>query len=221
MIATTSTLGVAPPDSALLYVISSPVGPYYASGFAPVSLYATIDNVRAWPGGTGEAKIGGNYAPCVMPQRMAAANGYHQNLWLFGPEHRLTEVGTMNLFIVWKNEHGQTELVTPPLDGTILPGVTRDSILKLAPELLPDTLISQRHLTMPQLVAAHNEGRLMEVFGAGTAAIVSPVERISYMGKDLAIPTGPGGIGHVAKVMSDRILAIQYGEVESDWSVVV
>jgi branched-chain amino acid aminotransferase len=137
MIGTQRTLGVGPPASALLYVIASPVGPYYPTGFKAVSLEATDYAVRAWPGGVGDKKLGANYAPCILPQMQAASRGFHQNLWLFGEEEYITEVGTMNLFAAIKNkETGQPELLTAPLDGTILEGVTRDSVLGLARERL-------------------------------------------------------------------------------------
>src|SRR6201996_6476685 len=130
MIGTQRTLGVGPPGSALLYVIASPVGPYYPTGFKAISLEATDYAVRAWPGGVGDKKLGANSAPCIVPQMQAASRGFHQNLWLFGEDERLTEVGTMNLFVVLRDAHGNKELITPPLDGTILPGVTRSSVLE-------------------------------------------------------------------------------------------
>src|ERR1700761_4237168 len=172
MIGTQRTLGVGPPGSALLYVICSPVGPYYPTGFKAVSLEATDYAVRAWPGGVGAKKLGANYAPCIVPQMAAASRGFHQNLWLFGEEEFITEVGTMNLFVAMKNkETGRKELITAPLDGTILPGITRDSVLDLARErLVPDGWnISERKLTMSAIAEAAREGRLLEVFGSGTA----------------------------------------------------
>lgn len=182
MIGTQESLGVNPPDRALLFVIGCPVGPYYAHGFKAVKLKATTEYIRAWPRGTGDAKVGGNYAPGVMPQRLAMKQGYHQNLWLFGEDHQLTEVGTMNLFILWENEQGDLELATPPLDGSILPGVTRDSILSLA-RSWNEFKVTERKMTMPQLRDAIKEGRVKEMFGAGTAAIVSPIRTIEYLGE--------------------------------------
>ncbi|TIA85148.1 hypothetical protein E3P99_04065, partial [Wallemia hederae] len=131
LIGTQASLGVGASSDALLYVICSPVGPYYKNGFKPVKLLATSKNVRAWPGGTGAYKLGANYVQGVKPQHEAAEKGYDQNLWLFGEEEQLTEVGTMNLFIVIRNDAGETEIVTPPLGDMILPGVVRDSILNL------------------------------------------------------------------------------------------
>ncbi|KAI8631381.1 branched-chain amino acid aminotransferase [Xylariaceae sp. FL1651] len=222
MIGTQKTLGVSPPGSALLYLIASPVGPYFPAGFKAVSLEATDYAVRAWPGGVGDKKLGANYAPCVLPQLEAASRGFQQNLWLFGPEQYVTEVGTMNLFVAVRNkETGQKELITAPLDGTILEGVTRDSILALAHEkLAPEGwLISERKLTMPELDEASVDGRLMEVFGAGTAAIVSPVRKISWKGKlvDCGLSEHEES-GEIALRMKGWMEARQYGEEEHEWS---
>ncbi|KAH7021028.1 aminotransferase [Microdochium trichocladiopsis] len=222
MIGTQKTLGVGAPGSALLYVIASPVGPYYPTGFKAVSLEATDYAVRAWPGGVGDKKLGANYAPCIVPQLEAASRGFQQNLWLFGPEEYITEVGTMNLFVALKDkETGQKELVTAPLDGTILEGVTRDSILGLAREkLAPEGWkISERKLTMKQLHEASLDGRLIEVFGAGTAAIVSPVRKISWKGElvDCGLSEHEES-GEIALKMKEWMEARQYGDEEHEWS---
>ncbi|KAG0650039.1 Branched-chain-amino-acid [Hyphodiscus hymeniophilus] len=224
MIGTQRTLGVGPPGSALLYVIASPVGPYYPTGFKAVSLEATDYAVRAWPGGVGDKKLGANYAPCILPQLEAAKRGFHQNLWLFGEEEFVTEVGTMNMFVALKNKQGQKELVTAPLDGTILEGVTRDSILSLARErLAPEGwIISERKYTMPELAEAAKEGRLLEAFGAGTAAVVSPVRNISWKGNLVECGLRPDQeAGEITRKMLGWIEAIQYGDEEHEWSYVV
>ena len=144
---------------------------------------------------------------------------------LFGQEDYLTEVGTMNLFVAWTNEDGVKELVTAPLDGTILDGVTRDSILELARErLTPEGwTTSERKVTMPEIRRAVQEGRLLEVFGAGTAAIVAPVRTIHYEGEDIQIPLQPGKeAGPLAERMKNWIEGIQYGEEPNHpWSYVV
>jgi len=234
LIGTQKAVGVGPPNEALLFVILSPVGPYYPSGFKPVSLYGTTEYVRAAPGGTGAYKLGVNYAPGILPQKEAAGRGYDQNLWLHGPEHYLTEVGTMNLFVVFKKSEGGKdvyELVTPPLDGMILPGVTRDSVLTLArehaagkyivPGLPADVRleVSERACTMAEVKAASESGALVEMFGAGTAAVISPVDRIGYLGGDVHIPTGPDGMGPVARGIWKELVGRQTGEIPSDWSV--
>lgn len=189
MIATQNSLGVGPSSKALLFVIASPVGPYYATGFKAISLQATTKYVRAAPGGTGGYKLGANYSPGVVPQVEAAKKGYAQNLWLHGPEHELTEVGTMNLFVVIETPTGETELLTPPLEDLILPGVTRDSVLTIARDHiagkihvpgLPEEgtfIVSERKMSMPELKRLAQEGRVKEVFGAGTAAIVTSVDK--------------------------------------------
>ena len=225
MIGTQKTLGVGPPGSALFFLIASPVGPYYPTGFKAVSLEATDYAVRAWPGGVGDKKLGANYAPCILPQLQAATRGCHQNLWLFGEEELVTEVGTMNLFAAMKNkETGQKELVTAPLDGTILPGVTRNSVLELAREKLQPEgwKISERKYTMPEIAEAGREGRLLEVFGSGTAAVVSPVRDISWKGQLVDCGLKPGQeAGEIAKKMLGWIEARQYGDEEHDWSYIV
>lgn len=224
LIGTQKTLGVGQPGSALLYVIASPVGPYYPTGFKAVSLEATDYAVRAWPGGVGNKKLGANYAPCIVPQMEAASRGFQQNLWLFGPEEYVTEVGTMNLFVAIRDkETGQKELITAPLDGTILEGVTRDSILSLARErLAPEGWkVSERKVAMRELADASAEGRMLEVFGAGTAAIVSPVRKISWKGDlvDCGLNDHEES-GEIALKMKDWIEARQYGDEEHEWSYV-
>ncbi|KAF5314092.1 hypothetical protein D9611_006913 [Ephemerocybe angulata] len=223
LIGTQKAVGVGPPSDALLFVILSPVGPYYPKGFKPVSLYGTTEYVRATPGGTGAFKLGVNYAPGILPQKQAAELGYAQNLWLHGPEHYLTEVGTMNMFVVFKKEDGTFELVTPPLDGMILPGVTRDSVLSLARQHVPGLpeklVVSERPVTMAEVKEASEKGRLVEMFGAGTAAVISPVDRIGYLGEDVHVPTGPDGMGPVSRPIWKELVGRQTGEIKSDWSV--
>jgi len=222
-ISTHPYLGVAQAQAAKVFVILSPVGPYYPEGFAPVSLFADNHNRRAWPGGIGYTKSGGNYAPTIGPQTDAAKKGYSQVLWLFGEDDEITEVGTMNMFTYWVNEDGDKELVTAPLDdGTILPGVTRDSILQLA-KGWGEFKVSERKVTMPQLAKALDEGRVIECFGAGTAAVVSPIAKIGYNGKDYTVPLDPTKPEHPAGALTQRvwdsIVGIQYGKIEHEWSV--
>ncbi|KAL8947624.1 MAG: hypothetical protein Q9222_006111, partial [Ikaeria aurantiellina] len=175
LIGTQRTLGVGPPGSALLYLIASPVGPYYPTGFRAVSLLATSTATRAWPGGVGDRKLGANYAPCIVPQLEAAKQGYHQNLWLFGEGETVTEVGTMNFFACFLEKGtGRKVMVTAPLDGTILEGVVRESVLELARERLgkgEGWKVEERLFGMQELAEAAEEGRLLECFGTGTAAV--------------------------------------------------
>lgn len=220
-------IGVGPTKRAKLYTILSPVGPYYPSGFAPVKLLADDKYVRAWPGGTGNTKVGGNYGPTILPQMEAAEKGYTQVLWLFGgpgPEnHTITEVGTMNLFFLWeKKDGGGLELVTAPLErGDILPGVTRRSVLELVREW-GEVQVSERDCTMAEVISACEDGRMIESFGTGTAAVLCPVEEVNYNGRVLSMPLKAGGkSGELCQKLWDAIRDIQYGMVDHDWSVVV
>ena len=205
-------------------MIASPVGPYYPTGFAPVSLQASSKYVRAFPGGIGAYKAVGNYAPGILPALEAARDGYSQVLWL-GEGATIHEVGTMNFFALEKKADGSgVELITPPLDGCILPGVTRKCVIHLVREW-GGVEVSERPYSMDDLVASKAEGRLLEVFGAGTAAIVSPVNNIGYKGEDIAIPLDAANpdaqAGPLTSKLMDAILDIQYGAVEGPegWSV--
>ena len=222
VIATHKYLGLAATDSLLLFVITSPVGPYYKSGFKPVRLTADTPYVRAWLGGTGFAKVGGNYGPTMKAQAEAAAEGYAQVLWLFEEdgEDTITEVGAMNVFFcIADRDTGVPELITAPLDrGDILPGVTRDSILHLA-RTWDNITVSERFATMREVSEAAEEGRLLEAFGAGTAAVVTPISCVKYRGKDIDIPA----TGEITKRVWDEITSIQYGVKEGPpgWSLVI
>ncbi|XP_056132670.1 branched-chain-amino-acid aminotransferase, cytosolic [Lampris incognitus] len=184
---TEPSLGVKRPSHALLYVILSPVGSYFSTGAKPVSLWAEPKYIRAWKGGTGDCKMGGNYGASLRAQYEAMDYGCQQVLWLYGEDHQITEVGTMNFFLYWTNENGEEELATPPLDGIILPGVTRQSILELTRKW-GEFKVTERHLTMGQLCRALEEQRVKEMFGSGTACVVSRVGHILYQGENLHIP---------------------------------
>ncbi|KAL0950524.1 hypothetical protein HGRIS_007332 [Hohenbuehelia grisea] len=231
IIGTRAALGVAASDHAMIYVVLSPTGPYFRTGPKPLSLLGVSDTVRAWPGGTGGHKLGLNYSPGFLPQRLAAQQGYDQILWLFGEDKRVTEVGAMNVFVVVKRDDGNWDVITPALDGTILPGVTRASCLALTgahPERttlpnLPAALklhTHERPLTMPELFAWQQEGRLLEAFGVGTAVIVAPIGRIGFEGNDLVLPKHQAGLGPLGSALWERITEIQRGQFEWEgWSV--
>ena len=232
-IGTSPFLGVQASDSIKLYVIMSPVGPYYKDGFVPVKLLADTGNVRAWPGGVGNAKVGGNYGPSILPSKMAAAKGCSQVLWLFGDDHQVTEVGAMNIFFVLKDaKTGKLELTTAPLTrGDILPGVTRRSIIDLARRWGSagvrvgghEVTVTERWLTMGEVVQAAAEGNLVEAFGAGTAVVISPVRSILYKDKEVLVPTGDKA-GPIAQKLWGEITDIQYGRApapDKSWSIVV
>ncbi|KAH0504738.1 Branched-chain-amino-acid aminotransferase, mitochondrial [Microtus ochrogaster] len=187
------SLGVGLVTQALLYVILCPVGSYFpGDSMTPVSLLADPTFIRAWMGGVGDYKVGGNYGPTVALQQEAQKKGCEQVLWLYGPDHQLTEVGTMNIFVYWTHKDGVLELATPPLDGIILPGVVRQSLLDLA-RTWGEFRVAERKVTMEELKRALEEGRVREVFGSGTACQVCPVHQILYEGKQLHIPTMENG----------------------------
>ena len=218
IIGSNASLGVTRANEVKLYVITCPVGPYYPTGFAPVSLLASDKYVRAWPGGSGNAKLAANYGPTIRAQMEAASQGYQQIMWLFnkdgvdgkmdGSDDYVTEVGTMNQFFYWINKDGKKELITASLDGTILPGVTRDSILTLAREW-NEFIVTEREYTMKEVIDAVNENRMIEAFGAGTAAIVSPVNNIGYRGKNYKIPCKDDKIGELTNRFFKTITDIQ------------
>ncbi|ESK90589.1 branched-chain-amino-acid aminotransferase [Moniliophthora roreri MCA 2997] len=230
MIGTRSSLGVAASDHAMLYVILSPAGPYFQGIAKEFALLAVSESVRAWPGGHGAYKLAVNYSPGFQPLRDAVKQGYSQVLWLLGD--KITEAGVMNFFAVVKRDDGDLDLITPSLDGTILPGVTRQSVIELAnahsqgksilPGIPPSQklYIHERDLTMTELKAWYAEGALLETFGVGTAAIVGSITRIGHGGQDIVLSKIPGSTGPVARAFFDRISAIQTGRFAfEDWSV--
>ncbi|XP_014484970.1 PREDICTED: branched-chain-amino-acid aminotransferase, cytosolic [Dinoponera quadriceps] len=215
------TLGVGVTDSALLYAILTPVGSYFAnSGHNGVSLLADPKYIRAWPGGCGNSKLGSNYGPTIQVQQEAADKGLHQVLWLYGEDHQLTEVGTMNIFMVYINDDGKKELITPPLNGLILPGVVRNSLLAISREWNQYD-VSERTITMAEVIQLLSENRVLEMFGAGTACVVSPISYIQFIDQGLHIPTleQPEPIHEMLK---KHLLDIQYGVIpDHPWSLTV
>lgn len=188
------------------YIITSPVAAYYSEGFNPVKLTTSNKFVRAVKGGTGEAKAAGNYAASFLPAQNAQKNGYTQVIWLDAKENRyIEEVGTMNIFFVIGDK-----LITPELTGSVLPGITRRSVIAVAKSWGME--VEERKVSIEELTAAHKEGQLKEVFGSGTAAVISPVGLIQH--NDETIRLDEEKIGPFAKKMFDTITGIQYGKLE-------
>jgi branched-chain amino acid aminotransferase len=203
MIATEPFLGVRPSQTYCFFIILSPVGAYYAEGFNPVKILVEDRYVRAVKGGMGAAKTGGNYAASLAAGEEAHRQGFTQVLWLDGVERKyIEEVGSMNIAFVIDDE-----LVTPPLTGTILEGVTRDTVLQLVKDW--GIRIAERPISITEVLAAASTGRLREVFGMGTAAVVSPVGELSYQGQSVMINNGQ--VGPLAQRLFDEITAIQRG----------
>ncbi|MDR0967094.1 MAG: branched-chain amino acid aminotransferase [Myxococcales bacterium] len=206
LVATDPFLGVRPGDEFLFYVLSGPVGPYYPQGFNPVNILVETEDVRAVRGGLGEAKTGANYAHSLQAQQRAAKKGYAQVLWLDALERCFAEeVGTMNIFFLIDDE-----LITPPLTGTILPGITRDSVLALTRSW--GLHVSERPISIDEVVEASQTGKLQEIFGTGTAAVISPVGQLSYRGVEHVIHRGKSG--PLALKLFEHISLLQRGELD-------
>ncbi len=205
IVATDPFLGVRSSNTYRYFVILSPVGAYYAAGFNPVKIWVTRGHVRAVRGGLGEAKTPANYAASLYAADIAHKKGYTQVLWLDGVEQKyIEEVGAMNIFFVIDDE-----IVTPALNGSILPGITRDSVLALSRSWGLKT--SERRISIDEVMAAHASGKLQEIFGSGTAAVISPVGELKY--GDQIISVGDGTVGPVANRMYHYLTDIQYGKV--------
>lgn len=209
LIGTEAFLGVRPSEDFLFYVMGSPVGSYYGEGSDTVKIKVETEFVRAAPGGIGAAKTGGNYAASLKAALEAKASGYAQVLWLDAVHRRyIEEVGTMNVFF----KIGDS-IITPPLDGTILPGVTRDSVLQILDS--EGLKVEVRPLALDELLEAAKSGTLKEVFGSGTAASISPVDSLGIHGENVQV--GDGKAGPVSTLLKKRLTDIQYGRVEDPW----
>ncbi|KAI3412183.1 branched-chain-amino-acid aminotransferase [Globodera pallida] len=227
LIGTDPTLGVAHSRTAKLFVLTGPVGTFFPTGFQPIALFADPSYARAFPGGVGAYKMGCNYAPSILIGKQANELGCQQVLWLSGPDEKITEVGAMNIFVYWRNECGELELVTPPLnDGLILPGVVRDSVLLIAREW-GEFRVTERYPTMAELRRALHERRLLQMFGCGTACVISPIGRIAYVERgtgrveDMQIPTMVSK-ATVMQRLYETINDIQYGRMDRpEWIRIV
>ena len=206
MIATDAALGVSAAQRYMFYILLSPSGAYYASGLAPVAIYVEDQLVRAVRGGVGFAKTGGNYAASILAGSKAKHAGYAQVLWLDGVEQRyIEEVGSMNMMFVYEDR----KIVTPMLNGSILPGITRDSVLKLAHQMGYEA--EEKRLAIEDIMQDARDGKVTEAFGTGTAAVVSPVNRIAY--RDEEVTVGDGNIGKITQKLYDTLTGIQYGKL--------
>lgn len=215
IIATDPFLGVRASHTYKFMVILSPVGAYYPEGLNPVKIFVEKNYVRAVKGGTGFAKTPGNYAASLKSQIEAKKKGYTQVLWLDGVERKyIEEVGTMNVFF----KIGKT-IITPSLDGSILPGITRKSSIEVLKSW--GILVEERKISIDEVVEAAKTGELKEVFGTGTAAVISPVGEISYGDEKIII--NKGEIGEISKKLYDTITGIQSGELpdQYNWTVLV
>lgn len=213
MIGVDPYLGLKPADTYLFYIIMSPVGAYYAEGFNPTKILVSQEYVRAVKGGVGDVKTAGNYAASMLASEEAKKAGYTQVLWLDACERKyIEEVGTSNIFFMI----GDT-LITPPLGGSILGGITRDSVITLAQD--QGIEVEQRPVTIDEVIAASHDGSLKESFATGTAAVISPIGELFY--DNIAYSINSGETGPISKKMFDDLQAIQHGTMDDphEWTV--
>lgn len=204
MIATEPALGVHASREYLHYTILSPVGAYFKEGFNPVPVYISSDYRRAVRGGTGEAKTGGNYAASLYVGEQAKQKGYSQVLWLDATEGRyIEEVGAMNICFVY----GGNQIKTPPLTGSILPGVTRKSVIELGRDL--GYVVSEEMIDVHEMLQDLQDGKITEVFGCGTAAVIAPVGKFGYQNDEFII--NDYEVGPVSRQLYQELTDIQYG----------
>ena len=213
MIADGAELGVHPAHHFLYFIICSPSGSYYKNGMAPVKIHIEDRYVRAVKGGTGAAKTGGNYSASLKAAFEAEKQGYDQVLWLDGRENRyVEEVGAMNMVFVLDGK-----LVTAPTGGSILPGITRKSVLQLAQDM--GIAVEERPIAVEELFQAHQDGRLTEAFGTGTAAVISPVGLLEYHGRTMELAEEK--IGPIAQKLYDTLVGIQRGDLPDPYGWVL
>ena len=213
IIATDPYIGLRSSNTYRFFIILSPVGAYYPEGFNPVKIWVTTEYVRAVRGGVGQAKTAGNYAASLYATELAHKDGYTQVLWLDGVELKyVEEVGSMNIFFVIGDE-----LLTPELNRSILSGVTRDSVIKMAQSW--GIKVVERKISIAEIYEAHEKGDLREVFGSGTAAVISPVGNIKFNGQEITV--ADGGVGPLSARLFTSLMDIQYGKTEDPFHWIV
>ena len=209
MLASEPHLGVRWASEYICFIIIGPVGAYYPEGLNPIKILVEDRYIRTAVGSTGEAKAAGNYAGSLLAAKEANEKGFTQVLWLDANERKyVEEVGTMNMFFVIEEE-----VITAPLTGSILPGVTRDSVIHMVKDW--GMKVSERSLSIDEVIAGAEDGRLKEAFGTGTAAVISPVGQINYRGEDHVVAGGK--MGELSQKLYNEIVAIQYGEKEDPY----
>jgi branched-chain amino acid aminotransferase len=203
LIGTEGFLGVRPADEVLFFIILSPVGSYYSGGIAPVKIWIEENYLRAAPGGLGATKAAANYAGSLKAALEAKKKGYAQVLWLDVSREYVEEVGTMNVFFAFENE-----IVTPALDGTILPGGVRDSLITLLKSW--GKPVTERKIKLKEILDGQASGKLKEAFGAGTAAVVTPIGQLAS--SHLNVTINNNQMGALTQKLYDELCSYQYGQ---------
>lgn len=213
IISTDPYVGVKPADHYLFLIILSPSGAYYSTGLNPVKIYVEKKYVRAVRGGTGFAKTAANYAISLIGQEEAHKQDYEQVLWLDGVEQKyIEEVGSMNIFFVIDGE-----VITPKLQGSVLPGITRKSAIEICKS--KGYKVTERKISIDEIAAAFDAGKLDEVFGTGTAAVISPVGHLKWGDKEMTI--NDNKIGTVSQMLYDTLTGIQWGKLPDEFGWIV
>ncbi|MHA1577012.1 MAG: branched-chain amino acid aminotransferase [Candidatus Thorarchaeota archaeon] len=213
MIATEPKLGVRPSEEYLFYIILSPVGPYFKEGFGPISIMIAERHIRAAEGGVGAAKTMGNYAASLLAGTESKKLGYSQVLWLDAAHRKyLEEVGTMNIMVVFDDE-----IATPKLGGTILPGITRDSVMKLVDNW--GLRITERKIDVDEVISGIKTGKVKEIFGCGTAAVIAPIGHLHYQNERHTVNNG--SVGPLTQRLYDTLSRIQCGEEDDPFNWVI
>lgn len=216
MMATDPALGVQASKTYLHYIIVGPVGSYFSAGFSPISVYISDTYIRAAAGGVGAAKTSGNYAASLYVSEKVKKDGYAQVLWLDATESRyIEEVGAMNICFVYEGKH----IVTPELSGSILQGVTRDSVITLGQDL--GYTVSEERIDVNVILSDIESGKITEVFGCGTAAVIAPVGKFGYQDKEYTINNYE--VGSVSQHLYDELTGIQFGRIPDrfDWTLTI
>ena len=210
IIATDEELGVKVSEKYKFIMIASPSGSYYIDGLKPVNIYVEKDYVRAVRGGMGMAKTGGNYACSMKSQDIAHESGYSQVLWLDGVERKyIEEVGAMNIFFVLKDK-----VITPAINGSILEGITRKSVIELLKK--EGVNVSEEKISIDDIVDYYKNGELVEIFGTGTAAVISPVGKLLYDGYEMTVNNGE--IGELSLHIYNTLTQLQTGKIKDDFN---
>ncbi|KNH04666.1 branched-chain amino acid aminotransferase family protein [Perkinsela sp. CCAP 1560/4] len=216
MISTDRSLRIAPPKSAKFFILLSPVSGYFKQNTKEATLLIERGTMRAWPGGTGALKLACNYAPTILPLKRAHRKKCIQNLWL-GPNDECTEAGSMNIFFVFKcKRSGKRNVYTPPLDDMVLPGVIRSSVLTLLRSM--DVVVRVESVSLSELLEGITCGNLVECFGCGTAATITPINAFRCDNRKYTLPEVRDGL---ATKLLGKLRAIQYGRIVSRWAISV
>lgn len=220
IISNSNKLILSPPESFKIYIVLTPVGNYFPKGFTAIDLTTEDNFARACKSGRGQFKSGSNYGPTIFWQSKASKEGFDQILWLTDDKH-ISEGGAMNIFFIFKKDQGKYEIATPMLDGSILPGITRKSIIDMMRDE-GEHEVSERLITTEEVLKKNKEGKLVEIFCSGTAAICTPVKTLRIKGNTIKMQIDPvEKSGPITSYIYKKLLGIQYGQIPHHFSKII